>query len=337
MKIRNLAVVVIIPFVYTSCATIVNTQHEEVTVHTNRPATISINGDSSKRITEWKTSTIPRSRAPILITATSDTLQKSVVVLSHISPLLYVNLLTYWPCVFVDILGKAKFAYPRDIYLDMNKSDSTYLPFEPLHPEYSSYKNQLSLVVNKFIDPSYPALALSYEHRFTNTFALQGTGYFRLPYFNPEGDFYPNSVSGGGGSLATKFFYDKTAPQGPYVSVEVNYLASRFYSSKTFQPVRTPQDTATFLPEVTDTGSTIKHNLTFILKYGYQKVHKRWVFDFSAGIGIRQRDNRFIDPYGRSENLIVPVRKWFPSFPIVDPGKTWTVTIPINFRIGWTF
>jgi hypothetical protein len=324
-----------------SCATLLNENHTRVTIITSDPARLVVNNDSLKAYDTIQLVKVDRDKKPLLITAYNDSSTKTVKVKSRYSFAYWLNAYPscpFWLGFVIDSYSKRRYGYPRNIYIDFAKNDSTYLPYNEslylAHQEYKSILKFTPLKLTKFINSS---LELSYERFTGRIFSTQFMASWLLPNSVFDiGSEFKDDVKGYRVAIEEKYYINKSVPMGPYIAFEVDYLKNRYKDISYFGDADPYTDTASFYLNYPDTFGIKKQFIGFNLKLGYQFVSDRWTFDIYAGGGIRFKEVIHFDRINPNDEM---ERSRHPN--IYDfansEGKYWTFGIPLNFRVGWRF
>ena len=85
-----------------------------------------------------------------------------------------------------------------------------------------------------------------------------------------------------------------------------------------------------------DTFRVKKQTYSLNFKFGWQLFVKRVSLDFYMGLGIRYKDVRHFDRIKPEDEMESPRH---PNIYYITnlEGKYWTISLPLNFRIGWIF
>lgn len=338
---RHIQIIFFVSFllVFCSCATILNTAKTPVTVITSEPASLIIGNDTIGNPGPGNTFFFDRDKKPLNITAYNESVTKSVSVQAANSAAYWLNLypnLHFWTGFFIDTRNKKRYTYPRTIYIDLATSDSSYLKYRPLEKAFDN-PNILKTTPLKLAGIVNPAFEVSYERRTGRSFSTQIAASWLLPMsiMDIGNDFKPN-IKGFRLSLEEKWYFRRSAPLGPYAGLEVNYLNTQYRDYWYFgekEVFLIPDYEYTNYP---DTFGIKKQTASFNLKLGYQHIIKRYSFDFYAGIGIRYKDVRHFDRINPLDEMEMP-RHLNAYYLANQEGKYWTVSIPVNISVGWTF
>jgi len=217
----------------------------------------------------------------------------------------------------------------------MRNNLNSYSTLKPLDTITAKCNNIIKFTPLKTLDFSNPALEISYERKLSNSFSgqLMASWLFPNSAWDINKDVLPNTT-GYRIAFEEKYFFEKSAPQGPYISLELNYMHNKFKDLGYFHAKDDNSD-----PPYTSYSDTIgikKQTLSINFKVGYQLIVEHLCIDFYAGFGPRYKD---VEQYNRlkpEDVMDVPKPKDF-YFNSNLIGKYWTVSIPLNVRIGWIF
>ena len=143
-------------------------------------------------------------------------------------------------------------------------------------------------------------------------------------------------IKGFQASIEEKFYFEKSAPAGPYLSFEFKYLKNQYKDIWNFGVKDIYSDSTYNFTNYPDTFGIKKQTYSFNLKVGYQLIYKRLSLDCYGGFGLKYRDVEHFDKIHPEDEMERPRH---PNIDYISnrKGKYWTVSIPLNIRIGWTF
>lgn len=344
MKKRNIHIIFVVItglMFLSSCATMFNSKTTNLTIITNQPSKLVFENDTLEKLSMNKTLTVNRDKKPLILTAFNDTLSHTVKIQSKNSFAYWLNLypnLHLWTGFIIDTKTKKRYTYPKTIYLDLNKKDSTYLTYLPLENPYDEKSSNIFKITPlKFLGTVNPSIEISYERKTGRIFSTQimASYLFPMTIMDIGNEFKPN-ISGFRVSLEEKLYLKKSAPIGPYISFEFNYLKNQYQDVWMFGVENIYSDTTYNYTNYEDTYGINKQTYSFNLKLGYQLITKRLSFDFFGGLGIRYKDVVHFDRINPNDKMEMPRH---PNVYYISnkEGKYWTISIPLNVRIGWTF
>jgi hypothetical protein len=305
-----------------SCATLFNSKTKQLSIITDTPATVIMNKDTLKSSNNQTHIDVLRQQAPILLKVFNDSISKNITIHSKNSFAYWSNLgFLYGLGALIEMNKPKRYTYPATVYLSMKNNSTNYYTIDT-----AAIKNKFCIVKLsplKLVDFANSGIELSCEKRTGNYFATQVMVSYLLPIsiWNLNYGLKPD-IKGFRLAIEEKYYFRKSAPIGPYTSLELNYLKSNYidsYSNATYNNSNYP-----------DSLRINKQTFSINLKVGYQHFIKRFAFDFYVGLGLRYKDVRFLD------NL--PQKRYFNFNHITSQkGQYWTAIVPMSIRVGWTF
>jgi len=219
----------------------------------------------------------------------------------------------------------------------MATKDSSYLTDKPLNKPIVNYSNIFKVTHLKLVSIVSPSFELSYERSTGRSFSTQLMASYLLPMsiLDIENNFKPD-IKGFRVSIEEKFYLKKSAPKGPYLSFEFDYLNNKYKDIWNFGVKDIYPDTLYTNTNYPDTFGIKKQAYSFNLKFGYQWFVNRLSFDFYAGLGLRYKNVTHFDRINPNDDMELPRHPNIYYFSNLE-GKYWTVSIPLNLRLGWTF
>lgn len=325
---------------FSSCASLFNAKYTNFKIITNVPSKLILNGDSLNIEGTNKLVTLDRSKKPFKVTAYTDSVSKTVSVKAVNSFAYWLNIypsMPFWTGFLIDAKASKRYTYPRIVYINLTKNDSRYLTYQPLSESYHKHSNILKITPLKLIGLVNPAFELSYERKTGNSFSTQIMASFLLPrsvWFNDND--INHDIKGFRVSLEEKFYFKKSAPIGPYIGLEFNYLKNRYKDTWNFGVENVYTDSTYNFTNYADEYGINKQTYSLNFKFGYQQIVKRLSFDIYGGLGLKYKDVVHFDRMNPDDAMEMPRH---PNvFYITNRnGRSWTVSIPLNIRIGWTF
>ena len=127
-----------------------------------------------------------------------------------------------------------------------------------------------------------------------------------------------------------KYYFKRSAPKGFYSALEFNFLKNRYQDVVSFESG--PDRSGIY----SDSVGIKKQTYSLNVKMGYQVKVRRFVFDFFAGLGLRYKDVRHFDRINPNDRMFIPIELNIPYFVNLE-GKRWTISVPLNARVGWAF
>jgi hypothetical protein len=222
---RQTLYVLIVFILMTSCATMFNQPHENLTIYTTVPSKVIYNGDTIKTIDNKAKFRAERSKNPISLIATTDSLTKTFQVKSQNSFMYWFNIENWFIGMIVDRKKPQRYSYPPRIYINSADTTSKYFKYQP-----ANNKGEIHL-----------HLSLPYLNSFRLTPENEGTkvntGFWGLTvgldYYHSTNQFINLGVSG-----VTDFFLPFPAAvdisgeyelmSSTYISLSNNHKINRF-------------------------------------------------------------------------------------------------------------
>jgi len=299
---------------------------KKMTIYTDRPAKVIIDKDTIKSLNNETQILVTRQRGPVNFTVFNDTVRKNITIDSHTSCLFWSNLaFAYGVGILVDLTNPKRFTYPSTVYLSMKDNTSFY---KTMDNRFLKNKYIVKFSPLKAMDISNPGIEFTVEHQTSDNFSTQvmASWLFTRNMWNFHNSFYQN-IQGSRFAIEEKYYFKHSAPMGPYLSAEANYLNKMDLSYNHHEYNDSNPNASSYI----DTIAMHKQTLSLNLKIGYQYYFmKRLAVDFYIGLGVRYKDVNYYA--GSNPN------KWAFLFDWNDPaGKFWLVNMPMGFRIGWAF
>jgi hypothetical protein len=343
---RKLLFVFVLSSLLTSCATVFNAAYIEMQVVSSEPTKLVVKSDTLKETSSSKYIPIKRSREPLKLTFLAKDKQKTIFIQPK-------NSLAYWANIYfnygigmlIDKDNPKRYYFPKTIYIDMLDTLS-FQKFIPPSPIDSTYKSIIKFTPLKLIGLGNPGIEVAYEKWTGKRFSTQLMASWLFPNSLLHAQNNATNAFGFRAAIEEKFYLRNNAPKGSYIGFEIDYLQNKYYDTDNFGTPNANLDSSgvniyyndtNFVDSYySDTYGINKKNISFNIKWGHQIITKRFVFDYYIGLGLRYRNVSHFD-------RINPNDKWQPnrhfSFYRVfnKEGKYWTVSIPLNFKIGWVF
>ena len=312
-----------------------NTRTERLTIITNEPCKVVVNKDSLNFISTEHKVLVNRSKDSLFISAFNEKNKRTIGIKPGNSLAYWLNLYSYilWTGFLIDKNNPKRYCYPSIVYFDLN-SKNNYLKYKPLDHLYSSI---LKITPLRAVGITNAGLEISYERKFSNYFTTQIAGVYLFQNSVWDlNDRFNTNLKGFQVAIEEKFYLKKSAPVGPYISLELSYLRNQYKDIWNFGSKDIYSDTTYRFTNYTDTFGVKKQTFSINFKVGHQFFIKRISFDFYVGLGIRYKDVTHFDRKNPNDEMEAPRH---PNVHYITDlnGKYWTVSFPLNFRIGWTF
>lgn len=200
----------------TSCATIMNQSHKNITVHTTERSEIIYKKDTIETFDNKANLTVERKKESLEIVASTDSLTKSIEIKPRNSFMYWSNIFcNYGVGMLVDRKNPKRYSYPQRIYINSDDTVSRYFKYGQ-----SNNKGELNLHVSL---PHINSFHLTPENEGTKT----NTGFwglaFGLDYYHSRNQFLNVRVSG-----VSDFFLP--FPAAVDISGEYELMSSIYFS-----------------------------------------------------------------------------------------------------------
>lgn len=206
----------IVSILFTSCATIMNQSHKEITIYTTEPSAIIFNQDTIQTVGNKAGLKVERKNEVINIVATTDSLSKNFEVEPKISFMYWSNIFcNYGIGMLVDKNNPKRYSYPQRIYIHSADTINRYFRYSQ-----SNNKGEIHLHVSL---PHINSFDLTPE----NEGAKVNTGFWGLTigldYYHSKNQFINLGISG-----LSDFFVP--VPAAIDLSGEYEIMSSRYIS-----------------------------------------------------------------------------------------------------------
>lgn len=116
---KQVIYILIVSILLTSCATIINQSHKNITVYTTEPTKIALNQDTINTFNNQVTLNVERKNETINFTAFTDSLTKTIAVKPNNSFMYWSNIFcNYGIGMLVDRKNPKRYSYPKRIYIN---------------------------------------------------------------------------------------------------------------------------------------------------------------------------------------------------------------------------
>ena len=199
--------------------------------------------------------------------------------------------------------------------------------------------NALKFAPLNLLDFINTSVEVSYERAISQRFSWQISGAYFLPKRVVDWDEDFNNQSKGGRLRVEgrKYFsQNHRALNGYYAAVDLSYLHNNYNAIHHFgedwyyEPDSIP-NIAYF-----DTVNVRKQTYTLNVKFGQQTALKRLVLDVYVGIGLKYRDVMHRERINPADELSQPRH---PNVIHISDREAhgWTISLPINLKLGYVF
>ena len=200
----------------TSCATIINQPHKNITVYTTQPSEIILGKDIIKTTENKANLKVERKKETLVIVANTDSLTKTFNVEPKNSFMYWSNIFcNYGVGMFVDRNNPKRYTYPQRIYLNSTDTIGRYYKYGQANNKGELYLHLSLPYINSF--------HLTPENEATKT----NTGFWGLTigidYYHSKNQFVNLGISG-----VSDFFVP--VPAAVDISGEYELMSSRYIS-----------------------------------------------------------------------------------------------------------
>ncbi len=321
-----------------SCASIINGKRSNVNIKTSRATNLVVEGDTVLRDTnDIVYLNVENDRAPLRVTAFDSLGNHPYFVNSKTSPTYWLNTFSmpfFFSSFLVDEIVGLKRRYPRNIYIDVDGRNNSYLPYFPMDSTLLERRNKLTFAPVSIVHEYHPAFEFGYERLHKNDFATQVTlGVFR----SWDNNFARNS-KGIKVSIEEKYFFRSQTRTRFYASFILEHLNKTHEADLDFVTVDSQGNRQWEDGQFTQRTTVEKRFYNFTPRIGFQSyISERLIVEGFFGIGLRHRDVRH-------RNVVPSARfgsgfdDWFDIESDSNrPGREMGGNFDLNFRIGWVF
>ncbi len=337
MKLSNYYFFAMALLLLSSCATLLGPRKKEMKIITN----------SSGRVIVGKDTLIPvqlnvyridaeRRKEPLEVTVYNDSLIKKVSIESRNSLGYAFNLYTFGIGFLINKNSPKRYTYPRKVFIDLEKKDSTYKIYAPRKNNLTPYGTILKIAPLKIISDDFPCIEISLEKKTNGYFSTQVMGAYSLPksaffttILNPKYNGYRFAIE-------EKVYFKNTAPAGPYIGFELDYKKENFTTNRSF---RVGELTDSTHIEYDEAFRVHKKTISLNAKAGYQHIiRKRLTIDAYLGVGARYRDVEHLYFSNHvPESMEIPEKGFFLENILSEKGKGGAIALQLSVRLGWAF
>ena len=225
---------------------------------------------------------------------------------------------------FIDRKSPKRYAYPSIISVDVQDTVVPYYDYNRFNPA----KQLMKITPLKVFAIHNSSLELAYERTTGEDFSTQLMVSYLLPtsIYQISSDFKENT-KGYRIALEERFYFKKRVPFGTYIGLELDYLKKRAFHQNYFY-------TALSEDAYQDTYMVHSQYLSTNLKLGHQKEYRKVFIDFYIGVGRRNRKVHHTQRENLGDKL--QSNSHF-NFNHIEEGRHSSISIPLNFRLGWRF
>jgi hypothetical protein len=223
--LRQVLCLLTVTTLMTSCATIFNRSHKDITIYATEPSKIVLGHDTIMTIDNKAILNVARKKQAIKITASTDSLTKNVEVEPKNSVMFWCNLINYGIGMLVDRKNPKRYTYPQRIYLNSADTIGQYF-------RYGKANNQGEIYLHVSL-PHINSFQLTPENERTKI----NTGFWGMTlgidYYHSKNQFINTGISG-----VSDFFVPVLAAvdisgeyelmSSGYISISNNHRLKRF-------------------------------------------------------------------------------------------------------------
>lgn len=319
-----------------SCALLFNKPYKKVEVYTDTEQRVIHKQDTVAVHNGAVHLNAKRSKEPLIFYVQNDTAEHQIIVMPKLSAAFWLNL--YFNSgygMIVDAFTPKRFNYASPIAIHNLQSDTIIhrrmnhpLNSKPNRPKLDG-NHLLKVAPLRLFNVMQPSLELSYEMRHNKTLSTQLTA----AIMHPKGFRI---------ALEEKFYLKKTAPFGPYVSLGVDFHRNEFnqinsyidrelWPDSIYRGRRNVPDSVMYRDSITVHRKIFSANL----KFGYQGVKGRFVYDVYFGLGYRYRSVSHYDRIDHLDSRVSGLHDFF--YPFYKEGNFSTANVTLGFRLGYVF
>jgi hypothetical protein len=327
----------LILFLFTSCATLLNRKTCEVTLSANPAGTKIIYNDSA--YTAPITLRVMRSKKPLNVTSVYDSICKNFTIRPALNGMFLYGNLAGLPApvgYLIDLTNPKRFCYGKYNTLDLLDTVGVILPEDlkyyrnRFHDAYDKiekgqYKNTFKFGPFNLADFYIPSLQISYERLLRKKLSAQ----FELGYVIP---IVHNSQKGFKLRTEIREYLNYRKYGASYFAFEIYYTNTDYWYEGYFHA---PADTFSE-NGYNDNVKISKQLYGFNMKFGRQYGFGHFVFEWYLGIGAKYRDVKESDRENPNDIHDMPkdFNFWYAGN---SPERNWVVNFPINIKIGYRF
>lgn len=336
---KTTILLILTSLIFSSCATLLNSRTDSINIVTNEPTKIKVANDTLTTISKDHLVIVERSKDSLEIQVFSEQKDKNVKIKSRSSFAYWLNLYpsTAWTGFLIDKNNPKRYNYPGTVYIDLNDRENRYLTYKPLDSTFARYTSVLKLTPLRTVSVINSGFEISCEQKISSSFSTQIMASYLFPVsvWDLGYDFKPE-IKGFQLAVEEKYYLKKSAPLGPYISFEFNYLQNKYRDIGRFGVANIYSDTSYNDNNYADTIGIRKKTYSFNFKLGYQYIINRFSVDIYAGLGARYKDVLHTDRLKPEDEMEMP-RHPNVYYITNKDGQYWMLSIPLNIRIGWTF
>jgi hypothetical protein len=320
-----------------SCATILNKKKEKLTILSKTPTQISIGNNGIYSLEDEITINVPRSKKPLKLSISVGDSLVNFDIKAKNSGAYFLNFypfVTTFIGLIIDSNKPERYSYPR--YLSIYNENQTSPKIKRINYKYLDLKNNLKITTLRLFDFAAPTIETNIERKINDKFTAQlmlGAVY-NLDMYSDFNDKI-NKISGHRKGLEIKYFLKKTAPIGPYISLGYQNLRSELNTIMRFEKSEIDSNLI-YQSSYPDSIKVTRKINALNLKFGYQIVRQKFVYDLFIGTGIRHRNVLHSDRL-QPKDFLAKSRHGSVFEFVNQEGKRFTGSLSLNLKIGYAF
>ncbi|MBO3696916.1 hypothetical protein [Roseivirga sp. E12] len=333
---KLLLLFIAVAFGCSSCATLLNRPHQVVSVRSTESVKLIYEGDTLRSLPKTELEfVVKKEKHPFNVVLFNDSSSRTFDIQARKSWTYALNLFTpYLGGLVVDEISGKKFTYPKRVYVDMDNTEISYLPYYPMPKERLNFKNRLSITPTAIIGIYHPGIEIGYQRLFGELFALQTN----LRYLLAANTNYSRNASGFRIELNPKYYLRNQEKSRIYTSLSLQYLRKDHEAEYDFLIPANFDDDDFQNDQITQLLPVEKRFFSLTPRIGVEHyLSDRLVIDAFFGVGLRYRETRVI---GANPNFLFSDGNWEWFDVAHDSNRASTrlsANLDFNFRIGWVF
>jgi len=194
-------------------------------------------------------------------------------------------------------------------------------------------KNQIKLSPLRLIGIDR-GIDLSYERQFSSGFSVQITGRYIVDIFENTSLSTYNNLNGYAFYIDPKYYFNTTQQSRTFVSINLGHINCQYKIVDDF--INPNADTINKMEfDFRDTVAVSRKVFDFTINCGVQKYYKKFLFEFSAGLGLRYREITIEEKLFTDQHMFKNRHQIFggPN----EEGHFFSPLIPLRFKVGYRF
>lgn len=194
-------------------------------------------------------------------------------------------------------------------------------------------KNILKIGPGQLVNSSNPGIEIAFERFTGERFSSQ----IVLNYLTIN-DIYEGEVERTGGYRIAfeEKYYVPNYRSGGFIALELDFFKNGLKTSETFTETFINDQGMQEIREIENDYVVKRDVFSVNFKLGKQFNYSRFIFTIYGGFGLRFKNIYEEGRIGEDEDIKGSFFSLF-SNPNLEPGKTTTISLPLNIRVGYTF